>query len=324
MNNPYLKSLEPIWEAPKFVFVDGERLKEAAKDFAREELKTPNWRELVLPKKDDKVFVDFLGLNSAVNFCFTDPWTKKKFQTEYKGKLLSGTFAMSACLMRVLEEGIPILDYGWLKSASLDDMQSIFRGLTPMPLLPERLEIFHEVGEVLERKYGGHFYNLFEKARYRAFTAERSGIVDRLIRDFPSFWDVSWHEPSQDFLQFHKRAQLCAIIYQGRAMDSNGKLPLIVDADDLGPPADYRVPQVLKHLGILKYSNYLARKVNSQKIIKKDSLGEQEIRAQMIYVMVELCKLSNTWIGPVDFRVWYAGTKMVGGKPHHLTPTTAY
>ncbi|PIQ92337.1 MAG: hypothetical protein COV69_02950 [Parcubacteria group bacterium CG11_big_fil_rev_8_21_14_0_20_39_14] len=323
MNNPYLKSLEPIWEAPKFVFVDGERLKEAAKDFAREELKTPNWRELVLPKKDDKVFVDFLGLNSAVNFCFTDPWTKKKFQTEYKGKLLSGTFAMSACLMRVLEEGIPILDYGWLKSASLDDMQSIFRGLTPMPLLPERLEIFHEVGEVLERKYGGHFYNLFEKARYRAFTAERSGIVDRLIRDFPSFWDVSWHEPSRDFLQFHKRAQLYVLMYQGRALDSKGKLSLIVDAENLGPPADYRIPQALKKLGILRYESSLEKRIMAQKIIQKDSLEEQEIRAQMTYAMVKLCELLNTWIGPVDYKVWSAGAKMKKGV-HHLTPTTAY
>jgi len=107
-------------------------------------------------------------------------------------------------------------------------------------------------------------------------------------------------------------------------MDSKGKLPLIEDADDLGPLADYRVPQVLKNLGILRYKKSLEKRINAQKVIKKDSLEEQEIRAQMIYVMVKLCELQNTWIGPVDFRVWLAGTNMNSGEPHHLTPTIAY
>jgi len=324
LNNPYLKSLEPIWKNPKFVFVDEERLKKVAEDFAKEDLKTPNWREAVYPKEDDNVFIDFLALDSSINFCFNDPWTKVSFQTECGGKVMRRAFGMSASLMRALEEGIPILDCKWLKNATLDNLQHVFRGLTPMPLLGERLEIFHEVGEVLERKYGGHFYNLFEEAKYWAFTSDRKGIVDRLIRDFPSFWDASWHESSQDFLQFHKRAQLCVIMYQGRAMDSKGKLPLIEDADDLGPLADYRVPQVLKNLGILRYKKSLEKRINAQKVIKKDSLEEQEIRAQMIYVMVKLCELQNTWIGPVDFRVWLAGTNMNSGEPHHLTPTIAY
>lgn len=325
MNNPYLRSLEPIWKNPKYVLVDEERLKKVAEDFAKEDLKTPNWREAVYPEDDDKLFVDFLGLNSAINFCFMDPWTKESYQTEYRGKVVPRAFGMSASLMRALEEGISILDCRWLKNVTLEDMKYVFRGLAPMPLLNERLEIFHEVGRVLEQKYGGHFYNLFEEAKYQAFTLDRKGIVDRLIRDFPSFWDASWYTLDEDhLLEFHKRAQLYATMYQGRALDSNGKLPLIQDAADLGPPADYRVPQVLRHLGILKYKNSLARKVNSQKIIKKDSLEEQEIRGQMIYVMVKICELLNTWIGPVDFRIWYAGTKMVGGKPHHLTPTIAY
>ncbi len=324
LNNPYLESLKPIWKKPKYVLVDEGRLKQVAEDFVKEDLKTPNWREAVYPEDDDKLFVDFLGLNSAINFCFNDPWTKVSFQTEYKGGVVRRAFGMSACLMRALEEGIQILDCGWLKQATLENLQYVFRGLTPIPLLEERLEIFHEVGRVLEQKYGGHFYNLFEEAKFRAFAADRKGIVDRLIRDFPSFWDVSWHEPSQNFLEFHKRAQLCVIMYQGRAMDSNGKLPLIVDAGDLGPPADYRVPQVLKKLGILKYKPSLTKRINAQKIIQKDSLEEQEIRAQMIYVMVKLCDLVGTWIGPIDFQIWYAGTQLDSASPHHLTPTTAY
>lgn len=325
LNNPYLKSLEPIWKNPKFVFMDEERLKEVAKDFIKEDLKTPNWHNEAYPEEDNNLFIDFLGLESSINFCFNDPWTKVSFQTEYKGEVFRRAFGMAICLKRALEEGIPILDCKWLRNATLENLQYIFRGSTPMPLLSERLKIFHEVGDALERKYDGHFYNIFQEAQFRAFTADRKGIIDRLIRDFPSFWDTSWYALDVDhLLEFHKRAQLYAIMYQGRAMDSDGKLPLIVDADDLGPPADYRVPQVLKKLGILKYKPSLTRRINAQKIIQKDSLEEQEIRAQMIYAMVRLCNLTGTWIGPIDFRIWYAGTKMTDGKPHHLTPTTAY
>lgn len=336
MNNPYFNSLEPIWENPKFVFVDEGRLKEVAKDFAGEDLKTPNWRAPVYPESDDELFIDFLGLVDSINFCFTDMITKEKHELEWKNMKCHGSFAMVACLKRALEEGIPILDYQWLKNATLDDLSYIFRATHLIPLLRERKEIFNEVGRVLEEKYGGHFYNLFEEANYRAFTSDRKGIVDRLIRDFPSFFDVSWHEKSQTFLQFHKRAQLYAIMYQGRALDSKGKLSLIEDADNLGPPADYDVPRALKKLGILEYEKSLEKKIKAQKIIKKDSLAEQEIRAQMTYAMVELIeeinkiREANNWQKPkvnileVDFRVWWAGKEMGTDEPHHLTPTIAY
>jgi len=325
MNNPYLQSLNPVFYKPKFVLVNEEKLAEFASSLTKEGLlSTPSWREMVLPESDDGVFIDFLGLDSSINFCFTDPTSKKKFQIEYKDKVLSGSFAMSACLKRAIEEGIPILDCGWLKNVTIEQMQHIFRGINPIPMIEERTLIFKEVGKVLESKYRGHFYNLFEDAEYMAFTEDKKGIVDRLITDFPSFFDVSWHEPSQDYLQFHKRAQLYVIMYQGRALDSNGKLPLIFDAEDLGPPADYRVPQVLRGLGILKYRRALKRKIGLQKIIPADSLEEQEIRAQMIYAMVRLCELTGSWIGPIDYQVWSAGANLKNSEPHHLTSTIAY
>lgn len=324
MKNPYLKSLVPIWKNPRFVFVDKEKIDNIACEFKKEGLKTPNWRESVLPDSDDGIFIDFLGLDSSINFCFTDPKTKIKFQTEYKGKMLSGSYAMSACIKRAIEDGIPILDCRWLKNAQIGDLEHIFRGTIPIPLIRERTAIFREVGEVLEEKYGGHFYNVFEEAGYMAFRRNKNGVVDRLIGDFPSFWDVSWHEGSQNFLQFHKRAQLYVIMYQGRAMDSGGRLNFISDADRLGPPADYRVPQVLNKMGILKYESSLERMIKDRKIIKKDSLEEQEIRAQMIYAMVRLCDMAGTWMGPIDYQVWRAGSNMSLSSPHHLTPTIAY
>jgi len=324
MNNPYIKSLSPIFKKPKLVFVNEDKLKEVAGNLRAEEFFPPSWKEQALPDGDYNTFIDFLGIDSSINFCFTNPFTKKRFQVEYKGEISSGYFAMLACLKRALEEGVPILDCKWLKKVTIEQMEHIFRGINPISLIKERTLIFQEVGEVLERKYGGHFYNLFEEAGYVAFAKDKTGIVNRLITDFPSFFDFSWHEPSQSVLEFHKRAQLFAITYQNEALLSNGRIPLIFDADDLGPPADYRVPQVLKGMGILSYKRELRKKIARQKIIKRDSLEEQEIRAQMTYVMARLCELTGSWIGPIDYRIWYAGTKLNGNEPHHLTPTTAY
>lgn len=324
MANPYFASLKPIFDDPRFVFVDEKKIKEAAVVLGTKELYAPSWKNQALPDGDYKAFVDFLGVDSSINFCFTNPTTKERFQVKYKGEVFSGYFAMLACLKRALDEGIPILDCKWLKNITYKQGENVFRGITRIPLFEERIAILHEVGRTLEEKYGGHFYNLFEEAGYLSFRKDRGGVVDRLIRDFPSFWDASWHEPSQNYLQFHKRAQLFAITYQNDALLSDGRFPLLFDADDLGPPADYRVPQVLKNMGILVYKRCLEDRINKRTLLSKDSIEEQEIRAQMIYAMIRLCEEAGNWIGPIDYKIWEIGTKLGSRDPHHLTYTTAY
>lgn len=53
--------------------------------------------------------------------------------------------------------------------------------------------------------------------------------------------------------------------------------------------ADYKISQVLRHLGILEYNEELAQIVDSKQQLKHDSEMEIEVRANMLYAL-ELIK----------------------------------
>ena len=94
--------------------------------------------------------------------------------------------------------------------------------------------------------------------------------------------------------------------------------------------ADYKIPQVLRHLGILEYSNSLAAIIDNKKELKHDSEMEIEIRANMLYT-IELIKekLHQKGINmnslEIDNALWLLSkNKEYKEKPHHLTKTIYY
>mmetsp|Transcript_15507 Transcript_15507/g.19209 ORF Transcript_15507/g.19209 Transcript_15507/m.19209 type:complete len:154 (+) Transcript_15507:382-843(+) len=78
-------------------------------------------------------------------------------------------------------------------------------------------------------------------------------------------------------IQFHKRAQLLA------SMLNSDSIAVFTNMDSLTVFADYRIPQLFRHLGIIKYSEYLSGLVDKQQEIKNGSPEEVEIRAATIY-----------------------------------------
>jgi len=95
--------------------------------------------------------------------------------------------------------------------------------------------------------------------------------------------------------------------------------------------ADYRVPQILRHYGVLEYSAELADKVDSLKLIPANSIEELEIRASTIQVVERLkhvlqknhrirCKSVE-----IDWLLWQRGEAMRNEiLPHHRTLTIYY
>ena len=323
--NPYLSSLEAIWKDPKHVLIDEAKLNETVSSFRGQEMPVPSWRDPVFPEDDSSVFADFLGIGNAINFAFKDFDTKKTFSVEWKGRTWAGAFGMWACLSRALERGTELLDASVLASLKTSDVERIFMGDSQMPMLNERCAVLNEIGRLLGQHYGGKMSNLFEGCGYRAFGT--NGIVNVLIKEFPSFCDESLHSRSGTILQFHKRAQLLPMMYQGRALSSD-KLSKLSDYQDLGPIADYAVPRALRNAGILRYSSALEAKVKAQQTIEKDSEEEQEIRAQTSHAQFEILQrlktsgLSSITILNVDYKVWSLGRG--GTEPHHLTRTISY
>jgi hypothetical protein len=323
--NPFLSTLQPIWESPTCVWLNEDVLSKLGNQWERESLSIPAWREPVFPQEDSATFVNFLGVGNSINFAFTDFSTYESFSVVYKAQTWRGAFGMWACLLRALDDGIDVLNGHFLANLDEKGARDIFRGESQIPMLCERVGILREVGTTLETRYGGWFSNLFADAGYRAFGG--NGIVDRLVTEFSSFVDESRHLASGTLLKFHKRAQLLAMMYQGRALASD-KLERLADFEDLGPIADYAVPRALHNVGVLKYSPELQKKIESRTLIVKDSTEEQEIRAQTSHAQFRLLQQVNrggkaqaTMLG-IDYKVWTLGR---GAKePHHLTVTTAY
>jgi len=94
--------------------------------------------------------------------------------------------------------------------------------------------------------------------------------------------------------------------------------------------ADYKIPQVLKHLKILEYSNELADLIDSKQTIEHDSEMKVEIHANMLYV-IELIKNRlyqkgiNVSSVQIDNALWLLSkNKEFKDKTHHLTRTIYY
>lgn len=328
--NPYTRSVlsaARAWE-PKHVFINEEKLIEAADEIAQMELRHNDWRGEVFPKGDDDRFIAFLIVSGAINACFTDFTTDKSFDVEYPaGKIQTGAFAMFASLMRAMEEGVDVLDPTVLADLTHDNVSHIFRHVeTPMPMLQERTRHLNNLGRYFRSKKMG-FADIFHKYGFRAFYAG-AGIVPALARiacyEDESLWNGNW-------MLFYKRAQLVPMIYHGRALSSNGALPLLLDPESIGPIADYRVPQALRHRGIIYYSPELSEKVDKGILIQAHSDEENEIRGigvveamkrLLTEVNIRRPKDAQIVMGQLDYPVWKMGRNAEGR--HHYTYTMAY
>lgn len=322
--NPYTASLRAIWQAPSCVWLDEAAIAGLAERLATEEFGTPAWREPVFPD-DDYVFFDFIFVGNAINFAFTSFETGQSFSVRHDGTTWRGAFAMWACLRRALDGGMNILAGEFLRQLSHEQVRELFSGESEIPLVEERRAILREIGTILCERFGGRFRNLAMESNGRAFGDK--GLVTQLVDSFPSFRDESLHHASGTLLKFEKRAQLLAMMYQGRALSSK-QLPILGDGDEVGPIADYSVPRALHAAGAIRYSPDLHFRIANRVAILKDSVEEQELRAQTVRAQILLrdtiARLRRTPINFInlDYKLWTIGRTVTA--PHHLTKTTAY
>jgi hypothetical protein len=141
-----------------------------------------------------------------------------------------------------------------------------------------------------------------------------------------SFQDVADYQEHKVF--FYKRAQIFAAdlygAFHGKEWGS------FVDIDKLTAFADYKLPQVLRHLGILRYAKSLAQKVDQKVLLDSGSPEEVEIRANTIWT-VELIRQELKRMGKelksfeIDWILWNLGQHAeFVVKPYHRTVTIFY
>jgi hypothetical protein len=93
---------------------------------------------------------------------------------------------------------------------------------------------------------------------------------------------------------------------------------------------DYKLPLVLRGLGILEYSSELSNTVDNKIEIDKGSEQEMEIKANTmwsIHLIAKLLRENNSDIETISVSdyIWLLGKdKNKFNKPHHLTRTIYY
>jgi len=267
----------------------------------------------------------------TLNFCF---WSRNNlsFTTSYKGKSYQGYFSLCAAINRALDEGIPITNASYLSTLTLDQLSYIFRSETKeeIPMIASRLSVLREAGRVLTDKFEGNFVNLLKSANNSALK-----FISLVVEHFPSYRDESTFR--ERTVYFYKRAQILVADIWG-CFEGQG-LGYFHDIDSITMFADYRVPQALCQLGVLKYSTELLQRLNDDPYLLPSDPLEIQIRGCSIW-SVELLRrkidelkierqqgdiLVNSVI--LDFFLWdYAKNQpsLMSDFPFHKTSTIFY
>lgn len=256
----------------------------------------------------------------AMNFCFWSEQNQPRWRITYQGETLNGYLAEAAALTRAVEDGLPLWDATYLAQLSSETLTSIFRGEQTIPLFEQRLHNAREVGRVLLEQFDGQFTNVITAAGCNAVQ-----LTLLIAQHFSSFHDVALYRGQP--VCFYKRAQLCVSdLWNAFKGQSWGK---ISDMDQLTAFADYKVPQLLRHYGVLTYTPELARRVDSQQLLAEGSEEEIEIRAATVWACEllrrELLALDYPLTAAeIDMRLWLLAQNSANMRPYHRTRTQFY
>jgi hypothetical protein len=256
----------------------------------------------------------------AMNFCFWAEKGQPRWLVVYEGETLNGYLAEAASLKRAVEEGVPLWDADYLCNMSEADLAHIFRGEQTIPLFEQRLRNVREVGRVLCERYDGQCTHVIEEA---GGSAPKLALL--IAEHFSSFHDVEFYRSQP--VRFYKRAQICvADLHNSFGGKSWGAFQ---DIDQLTAFADYKLPQVLRHFGILSYNPELTRRINNLELIEAGSEEEIEIRVATVWACEWLRRRMIQHDHPmtaaaIDLRLWLLGQNAVDMEPYHRTRTQFY
>jgi len=316
-----LTTAKSVAEKSRQVLINPDAMKKFAHELAKGDIRVPNWdAEHHFQGREEETAAYLLAVDT-VNFCFWPPRGQEKWEISYKGETYSGYYGLSVSFKKAMESGIPITDASFLDALTLRQLKEVFAGTGVLQLMEERLRNLKELGRVLLDKYSGQASRLVTTAGGSAVK-----LVELLAGDFASFRDQGRYDGQKVY--FYKRAQLFAADLHG-ALRGKG-LGGLRDIMELTAFADYKLPQVLRHVGVLEYSSGLAEKVDRVIHIDPGSEEEVEIRANTIWA-VELIRQEMERFGKgvraseIDWLLWNLGQDdAFRAKPYHRTVTIYY
>jgi hypothetical protein len=313
-----LEFCQQIVRSSRHVSLGEEALTGFARQLINERLQPPRWEPRYHFSGEPERLAHYLLLLDALNFCF---WPEPRWMISYKGETLNGYWALATSLKRAFEAGRALDDADHLATMTEEKLKQILDGTNEIPLLIERTQILREVGQVLSERFEGRAIRLFEAAEGSVVR-----LVELLTENFRSFRDEAVYNGQKVY--FYKRAQILAAdlhdTFGGKGL---GKLR---DLEKLTAFADYKLPQVLRHLGILGYDDELAARIDAKQLIPAGSPEEIEIRAHTVWA-VERIRQELKLLGvamrsyELDWILWSLGQQdEFRARPYHRTVTIYY
>jgi hypothetical protein len=316
-----LQTAQAVAEKSLHVKLDKQAIINFARKLEKEKIVLPSWNTLYhLDGKEETLVAYFLVLDS-INFCFWPALGNPKWEIEYQSEKISGYFALAASLKKALESGVPLTNAQYLAELSPKEFKKKLGGKGNLQLLDFRVRSLNELGQILMREYQGKAYNLVEAAAQSALQLARL-VADKL----PSFRDTAEYQGKKVF--FYKRAQLFAADLYGALQGK--EWGFFHDLDLLTAFADYKLPQVLRHIGVLRYEKALAQKVDHHNLLDAGSPEEVEIRANTIWAVELIHQELMSWgknlkAMEIDWLLWNLGQQeKYRVKPYHRTITIFY
>lgn len=350
MENPVRTTTLRVVENAKEIKINREKIKELAREWSVKKIIIPSWpKEMHLETRDEKMMLDYLVVLDTLNFCFWPPFAKatagkppfaasfaqgfgrpkkalggriqkEKWNIKYNGQKYSGYFALSLVLKKFFERNPERLNWNFFSHISFPEFLKILEGGENLMLLTKRWQALRAVASVMVQKYGGDAGK---------FVASAHGVAPRLVekiyKELPFFDDIAAYGGRKVY--FLKRAQILAVDLYA-ALGGKG-LGYLDNLDYFTAFADYKLPQILRHWGILEYSPKLANKIDRGTLIAAGSKEEVEIRSATVwaveYLKEELEKLGKEFYSfEIDWILWNKSQKEKINNPYHLTRTIYY
>jgi len=319
--NEVLETTRHVTERSQEVTIDKKALAAFSRKLIEDGSEIPPWNYDYHFFDGGQETVAYLLILDSINFCFWPKPGADKWETQYKSETLTGYYALAASLKKAIESGVPVTRADYLAELPLGELRQILGGGGELQLMEARAHILNELGAFLINKYDGETKRLVEAAENSALN-----LVELLVDNLPSFMDVAEYYGKK--IYFYKRAQIFAAdLYGAFAGKAWGYFK---DIDKLTAFADYKLPQVLRHVGILRYERTLEHKVDNGIFLEAGSPEEIEIRANTIWA-VELIRQELIQVGKklrafeIDWILWNLGQEReFKAKPYHKTVTTFY
>ena len=256
-----------------------------------------------------ETIINFLLVYEAIDFSF---WGNPKWTINTENGKEDGSIALLYALLKYVKEK-NTTDFS---NITKEEFKEILKGNIEIPLFEERYNIIRNVSNIVNEKMNGNFYTFIKDVTLD------TELFEIIVKYFPNFKDERIYNNKK--IYFYKLAQLLTSdILHIREQKENIK----VDYSHLVGCSDYKIPQVMRGLEILEYSDKLSNIIDNKKEIEVNSEYEVEIRANMLVAIDLIKKKLENKVCAIDINdyIWSQGrNKTMELKPYHLTRNTNY